>query len=191
MGTWAPASTQGSSIDRPYAQDPTTGDVYTFLAGAFRKWSAATATWTSLAPVPSYANDDIVQGSGAVVDPVRRRVVFLRNLYRVSVRQGLQLAFTGSLSDIPFTGPAVDALTDSALGAQFLPGEDVLLVKTARGGQVLRVDGTYAVTEVATTGPAPPDAVNGVYTRWLYLPRLGGVAYLPRGSANFWFLATE
>jgi hypothetical protein len=56
---------------------------------------------------------------------------------------------------------------------------------------VLRVDGAYGVTEVPTSGPNPPDAVNGVYTRWLYLPRLGGLAYLPRGSANFWFLATE
>jgi hypothetical protein len=30
-----------------------------------------------------------------------------------------------------------------------------------------------------------------VYTRWLYLPRLGGLLYLPRGSANAWFLATQ
>ncbi|MEW5738029.1 MAG: hypothetical protein AB1938_03830 [Myxococcota bacterium] len=191
MGTWAAASTQGNAIDRPYAQDPTTGDVYTFLAGAFRKWTAATATWTSLAPRPSYANDDIVDASGAVVDPVRQRVVFLRNLYRVPVRQGLQLTFSGALSDIPFTGPAVDSLIEAALGAQFLPGENVLLVKTSTGGEVLRVDGTYVTTVQPTTGPTPPDAVNGVYTRWLYLPRLGGVAYLPSGSANFWFLATQ
>lgn len=191
MGTWARASSQGNAIDRPYAQDPTTGDVYTFLAGAFRKWTAASATWTSLAPVPSYANDDIVSGSGSVVDPVRRRVVFLRNLYRVPVRQGLQLSFSGALSDIPFTGPAADSLIDAQLGAQFLPGDDVLLVKTSTGGEVLRVDGTYVVTVQPTTGPSPPDAVNGVYTRWQYLPLLGGVAYLPRGSANFWFLATQ
>lgn len=190
MGTWASASTMGNAIDRPYAQDPDTGDVYTFLAGAFRRWNAATATWESLAARPSYANDDIVQGSGAAVDPVRHRVIFLRNLYRVPVRQGLQLTFTGGLFDIPFTGAAVDALTDSALGVEYLPGEDALLVKTSTGGDVVRVDMSFVATAQATTGPTPPDAVNGVYTRWRYFPQLGGFAYVPSGSANTWFLAT-
>jgi hypothetical protein len=50
----------------------------------------------------------------------------------------------------------------------------------------------HGVTEVTTTGASmPPDSVNGIYTRWQSLPLLGGFAYLPRGSANFWFLATE
>jgi hypothetical protein len=189
--TWAAASSQGLAIDRPYAQHPTTGDVFTFIAGAFRKWSAATATWESLAARPSYANDDIVQASGSAVDPVRQRVVFLRNAYRVPVRQGLQLTFGGNLSDIPFTGPAVDKVIVPQVGVQYLPGDDVLLVKTAKGGEVVRVDPSYVVTAQPTTGPTPPDAVNGVYTRWLYLPRLGGLLYLPRGSANAWFLATQ
>lgn len=190
MGTWAAASSQGSAIDRPYAQHPVTGDVYTFLAGAFRRWNAATATWDSLAARPTYANDDVVLASGSAVDPVRQRVVFLRNLYRVPVKQGLQLTFTGGLSDVAFTGPAVDQVMEPQLGVQYLPGEDVLLVKTATRGDVLRIAPSYEVTVQPTTGTAPPDAVNGVYTRWLHLPGLGGLVYLPRGSANAWFLAT-
>jgi hypothetical protein len=58
---------------------------------------------------------------------------------------------------------------------------------------------TFAVTLQATTGTAPPDAVNGVYTRWQWLPQLGGFAYQPRArleppqatSVNVYFLATE
>lgn len=191
MGTWAEASTSGSAIDRPYAQHATTEDIYTFMAGQFRRWNAATATWQSLAPRPSYANDDIVNASASGVDPVRGRVVFLRNLYRVAQRQGLQLTLTGTLTDVTFTGPSAGIVTQGQQGMQFVPSEDVFLIKTSTGGEVIRLDASNVLAPQVTSGPTPPNAVNGVYTRWLYLPRLGGVAYLPHGNANFWFLATE
>jgi hypothetical protein len=72
-GTYAEGVPGGGAIDRPYAQDQTTDDAYTFFGGAFRRWAAATATWESLAPRPGYANDDIVSGSGSAVDPTRDR----------------------------------------------------------------------------------------------------------------------
>ena len=65
-------------------------------------------------------------------------------------------------------------------------------MKLPAGKAVVRIEpGTYEVTDLATTGPTPPDAVNGIYTRWLYLPRLKGISYLPSGAANMWFLAVE
>ena len=80
----------------------------------------------------------------------------------------------------------------SAPGLSYQPGEDVFLLKNSGGAQLSRIDPvTYVVTGQATTGPTPPNAVNGIYTRWQYLPRLQGVAYLPSGAANFWFLVTE
>ncbi len=191
-GTWAEGLPAGGAIDRPYAQHPATDDAYTFFTGSFRKWTAATATWTNLAARPSYANDDIVTGSASAVDPTRQQVVFLRNAYRVAQHMGLTLSFTGTLSDVTFTGPAVDAVSAGAPGLQYLPGDDVFVLKRSTAGALALIDpSTFVVTAQATTGPNPPDAVNGIYTRFLYLPLLKGFAYLPRGSANFWFLAAE
>ena len=74
----------------------------------------------------------------------------------------------------------------------YLAGEDGFFVKTATGGEVVRIDATsLEAALVATSGPVPPNAVNGVFTRWQYLSTLKGFAYLPRGKANFWFIATE
>ncbi len=191
-GTYPEASASGNAIDRPYAQHPLTDDLYTFIAGSFRRWSAATATWQTLAARPSYANDDVVSASASAVDPTRQRAIFVRNAYRVPQRQGLQLTFAGALSDVTFTGAAAASVASAGAGMEYLPGEDAFLLKTSSGGEVLLIDAaTFGVTVLATTGAAPPAPVNGVYTRWLYLPRLKGIAYLPSGSANFWFLATE
>jgi hypothetical protein len=192
MGTWPPGTPHGGAIDRPYAHHPLTDDSYTFFSGAFRKWTSSTATWTSLAPRPSYANDDIVQGSAAAVDTLRDRVLFARNAYKVATSQGLLLTSTGTLSDVTFTGVAAAEVTGTQGALHYFAAEDAFLLKTGAGGALYRIEPTtFAVTEQATSGTSPPDAVNGVYTRFVWLPALGGFAYLPRASANFWFLATE
>ena len=80
--------------------------------------------------------------------------------------------------------------TQTAL--HYFAAEDSFLLKSETAGALFRIDPTtFAVTEQATTGAAPPDAVNGIYTRFQWLPLLGGFAYVPRASSNFWFLATE
>lgn len=194
MGSWAAGMPHGDAIDRPYAQHPTTDDAYTFFQGSFRKWTAATATWSVLAARPSYANNDVVTASASAVDPTRSRVLFARNAYRVTQQQGLLLTYSGTptLTDVTFTGAGAAVMSQRGLAMQFVPTEDVFLFKTGSGGAVYRVDAqTFDVTVQPTTGGAPPDSANGVYTRWQYLPLLRGLAYLPSGSSNFWFLATE
>ncbi len=191
-GTWAASAPGGGAIDRPYAQDPTTDDTYTFSVGSFRVWTASTGAWNTLAARPSYANDDIVSRSPSAVDPTRQQVLFTRNAYRVGQLQGLLLSFAGTLTDVTFTGPEAAAAISGQSGMEYLPGEDAFLLKSSDAGEVIRIDPvSFEATALATSGTAPPDAVNGVYTRWLYLPRLRGFAYLPHGTANFWFLATE
>lgn len=193
-GTYAEGLPAGGAIDRPYAQHPATDDAYTFFTGNFRRWNAASATWENLAARPSYANDDIVTGSASAVDPMRQRVIFLRNAYRVTQRQGLALTIAAApqLTDITFTGAAVDEVQASAPGLQYLAGDDVFVLKTSSGGELAVINpSTFEVTYQATTGPNPPDAVNGIYTRFLYLPLLKGFVYMPHGTANFWFLASE
>jgi hypothetical protein len=200
-GTWA--ETPGGSppsptadhpiIARPFAQHPETEDIYTYFTGAFRKWSAADATWSALAARPGYANDDIVSESPAAVDPTRSRVLFSFNAYHVAEKQGLSYDIVGgTLTDVTYTGSAAATAVGGSKGLVFIPTEDAYFMKLPAGKAVARVDAsTYEVTDLATTGPTPPDAVNGIYTRWLYLPRLKGVAYLPSGAANMWFLATD
>jgi hypothetical protein len=194
---WDPAGTYetgpgGGAISRPYAADPATDDTYTFAFGAFRKWSSTTATFSELAPRPDYANDDIVNESPSAVDPTRQRLLFARNAYRIRQRQGLRIDFDGALADVTFTGEAADRAISAQAGMEYVASDDAFLLKTAAAGDVVRIDAeTFEATTLATSGAQPPDAVNGVYTRWLYLPCLAGIAYLPSGAANFWFLSTE
>lgn len=179
--------------DRAYAHDPDTDDVYTYFAGAFRKWTAATATWSKLADRPAYANDDVVTGSASAVDPARKRVLFARNAYRVAQSEGIVYDVTGNaIAAATFTGAEAATMASGGAGMVFVPSEDAYLLTSGAGGKVVRVDpASFATSVVATTGATPPNAANGVYTRWLYLPKLEGIAYLPRGSANAWFLATR
>ena len=200
-GTWPetpggspPSPTaDGPLIARPFAQHPETEDIYTYFSAAFRKWTAADATWSKLAARPAHANDDIVTESPAAVDTVRNRVLFSTNAYRVTQRQGLSLDLGGgALTDVTFTGASAASVVGSGRGLLFVPTEDAYFMKLRAGKTVVRIDpSTYEATDLPTTGPTPPDAVNGIYTRWLYLPRLKGIAYLPSGAANMWFLATE
>ena len=188
-GTWTD-SPAGNAINRPYAQDPVTDDVFTFGAGKFWRWTSSTGTWKSLGDKPSYANDDIVGGAPTVADPVRARAVFFVNAYKPG--QGLAVAYAGGVTDLTVGGPAAAQVTKTQNGIQFVPSEDAFVLKTDKGGEVVRIDPTsYAATVLPTTGPTPPDAINGVYTRFLYLPYLKGIVYLPSHAANFWFLATE
>lgn len=194
VGTYQAGMPAGGAISRPYAQHLDTDDAFTFFSGAFRKWTAATATWSDLAARPSYANNDIVGESPSAVDTFRQRVLFTRNAYRVSQRQGLVVTYSGAsmLSDVTFTGPAAASAITGQSGMEYLRRDDAYYLKTSTGGVVVRINAdTFEATTQPTTGPTPPNAVNGVYNRWRYLPLLRGFAYLPSGSSNFWFLAVE
>ena len=88
-------------------------------------------------------------------------------------------------------GPSAASAIQSQAGLEYLARDDAYYLKASTGGVVTRINAeTFDATAQATTGPTPPDAVNGVYNRWRYLPLLRGFVYLPSGSTNFWFLAT-
>lgn len=193
-GGSAPSPTApGPIIGRAYAQHPDTEDIYTLFGGAFHKWTAATAKWSTLAPQPAYGNSDIVSESASAVDPASNRVLYARNAYRVEQLQGLVYDITSdTVADATFTGSAAAQVVKAGAGMVFVTSDHAFFLKTGSAATVIRIDPTtFAAEPVPTTGPQPPDAVNGVYTRWLYLPRLKGIAYLPSGSSNVWFLPTE
>jgi hypothetical protein len=115
-----------------------------------------------------------------------------RNAYRIDQMQGLAVYFDGGISDVTFTGARAADIITGQQGLVYLPSQDAYLMKMETAGDVVRISPTtLAPTTQATTGGSPPDSVNGIYTRWLYLPGLKGIAYLPSAASNFWFLATE
>lgn len=192
-GTYPSGAPHGDTVDRPAAQHPLTDDVYTYFQGSFRKWSAATATWSVLAPKPNGASDTAVLGSPAAVDPVREQVLFTRFVSPMSNTQGLRLSLGASPSttEVAFTGPGAHLIRDHC-GMDFVPSEDAFFVKAELTSQVYRVDPTtFETTVQQTTGALPATAVNGIYTRWVYLPALKGIVFVPNGTANAFFLATE
>ncbi len=194
IGTYAEGTPNGAVINRPYAQHPDTEDLYTYFSAFFWRWNAASATWDQLAPRPSYANDDLLYGSASAVDTMRGRVIFTRNVYKVAEKQGFAITLSGTptLSDITFSGPAAGKLSEPQSGMDYVASEDAFLLKSATAGEIVRIDPTtFAAAVQPTTGPQPPDAVNGVFTRWQYLPKLKGFVYEPSASENFWFVATE
>lgn len=187
------ATADGPRIGRAYAQHPDTDDLYTYFSGAFRKWTAATATWSKLADKPSYAGNDVVTESASAVDPKRGKVLFATNAYRVAQHQGLLYDITANtLSDATFTGSAAATVVAKGQSMVFVPTEDAYVLKSKSAGEVIRIDPTTLAAEpITTAGPTPPSPMNGIYTRWLYLPKLKGIVYAPSGAANAWFLATE
>jgi hypothetical protein len=71
---------------------------------------------------------------------------------------------------------------------------DAYLFRTsAAGGTVYRIDAqTFAVDTLTTTnGSGVQASTNGVWTRFMYVPQLKGVAYFPAYSSNGWFLRTN
>lgn len=194
QGTYTSAPAGGPNIDRPWAQHSETDDAYTFTAGAFRKWTSATAAWDTLAMRPSYANNDIVTGSASAVDTMRNQVLFAKNAYRINQRQGLLLTPNPSstVTDVTYTGPHAATMAENGAGMEYVASEDAYFFKSRMGATVVKVNPmTFETSEQTTTGTAPPNGVNGVYTRWRYAPLLRGFVYLPSGSSNFWFLSTQ
>jgi len=72
----------------------------------------------------------------------------------------------------------------------YVPSIDAYLVrKRAAGAAVYRINaGTFAVDMLPMTGGGSiPESQNGVYTRWQYVPALGGVVYVPAYNSPAWF----
>jgi hypothetical protein len=161
-GTWPDASQRGGTIGAPVCKNPYTEEVYVATPAGLKRFDPASGTYASLATWPD--NSTAVYARACAVDPVRNRVVFFGDAYRMP---------TGGLR------------YEAKIGR--------FLLKTAASDKVYQIDPqTLAVAQVGTSGGAGmPDAVNGVQTRWQRLPNLGGYAYYPRNGSGVWFLAVE
>jgi hypothetical protein len=122
------------------------------------------------------------------MDTARGRIFFLganadRHLYNIA---------GDSWSTVTLTGAnAADVDGIGAMGMVYVPELDRFLVRRAgSGGTVYQIHPTtFEVTTWSTTdGASVPATVNGPYNKFLYVPRLGGVVYVPVYAGNAWFL---
>jgi len=176
-------NSQGSAL----AIQKSTGNVYTFSNWSIDRWSSSSNTWTNL------NNNSSIYGQGAAsaVDTTRNRILL------VGGQNGEHSYFdiaTNTVTTVSFTGAGASALTGTGNGLVYDPLLDAYLFRTsAAGGTVYRIDAqTFAVDTLTTTnGSGVQASTNGVWTRFMYVPQLKGVAYFPAYSSNGWFLRTN
>jgi hypothetical protein len=166
--------------------NPATGDIYVFGNFDMRRWTRSSNAWGD--PNPSGAHPYGYESLSAY-GSTRNRILILggtnndEHLYTVS---------TNSFSSVNITGTSAGAVA-GAEGATmvYVPPMDVYLVRTAgSGGTVHQISaGGFVATSYPTTGGGSiPATQNGPYNKFLYVPRLGGVIYVPSYSGNAWFL---
>jgi hypothetical protein len=188
-GTW-PDVPEAVGIGRSQAQDSVTGDVY--VAGLMRLWRfrMSSGTWTALAPMPQ--NATAVYYRAAAVDPLRQRVVFFGDAYRTPLGALVYDIAANTWHSTYLSGPYA-ATVAAAAGhqAHYHHGTDRFLLKTSSAGQLIEVHPETLATRTLDTAQAAsvPNAVNGVFGKFVHLPLLDGYAYQPSGTQRLWFLS--
>lgn len=197
-GDWYPAGTwpdampvRGGAIAAAICKNPYTDEVYVATPAGLKRFDPASGTYTVLAGWPE--NSSAVYARACAVDPLRNRVVFFGDAYRVPTGGLVYAEGSSTISQINFTGLASDITAQAYHYAWYEAKIGRFLLKTAVGDKVYEIDPqSFAVAQVGTTGGSSmPDAKNGVQTRWQRLPNLGGYAYYPRSGSGIWFLAVE
>jgi hypothetical protein len=162
------------------------GDFYVFASFKVLRWNNASNTWSRLlSNAPMYG-----QYSATAIDTKRNRVLVLGG------DSGDQAYFdlaTNTATRIALSGAQAGAVMGSGNGMVYDPLLDAYLLRTeAAGGTIYRIDpATFAVSVLAVTnGSQIPPSTNGVWTRFLYVPKLKGVIYFPAFSSNAWFVRT-
>jgi hypothetical protein len=186
--------TRTDAINISICRNPENDSVYVAAAGALRRYDAATNRVTALAAAWPQ-NYTAVKGRACAFDPVRKQLVFFGDAYKTPSGGFVYDTVADSLREIVFSGTATNASIswqeayayyDSAVGA--------FLMKVNAPGVIVRVDPvTFDASVLPTTGAdAQSEATNGVQTRFLHLPGLGGYAYYPpKRTDSVWFLATQ
>jgi len=176
------AGTAGPAI----VDDKASGDIYMFANWNVLRWSNATNAWTRvLSNTSTYG-----QYSASAFDSRRNRILLVGG---VGNDHATYTPASNSMQAVTFTGPQAAAMTGNGNGMVYDPQLDAFLMRSAdAGGTIYRIDAqTFAVTAMAVSGATSiPAAQNGVWRRFLYVPALKGVVYVPTYSDNLWFLRT-
>ncbi len=170
-----------------FVDDAVSGDLFAFGNSAAARWSSATNTWST--PVQPGV---VGNGAATAFDTKRGRILVIGGIGPDSAQFTVA---TNTAQPVTFTGPAAAkvAAIGAGCGLVYESQLDAFLLCTgAAGAEVIRIDAaTWSATVLATQGGAGvPAAVNGVWRRFLYVPKLQGVAYVPAYSSEVWFLRT-
>ncbi len=207
---WAPAGTFGfalggvnggwtPAIGWAACKDPTTEIIYVVNAPNLRRFVPSAAgvggTWSTVGPLPDAINTGAL--GATAVDTKRHRLLWLKGYgpnspYTVDLTTGVwsPRAHPDSAAKAAF-----DALKPS-LGMVYVAPLDAFFVRAnAAGAAVYRIDAeTFEISMLPTTGGdtvAQAFVLSGeenVYTKWLWVPALGGIVYFPKSESNAWFL---
>jgi hypothetical protein len=189
---YSPSTTHGevtptfAATHGAFSADPATGDVYVFDDNfALGKWSRSANAFEDLNPTgdvpPAYA-------SSSAFD-TKRNLVFVLGGGTGDTHHTYTLA-TNTIASVTLSGTA-DLVSKLSLGTVYVAALDAYLVRGSESGSVVwKIDAsTFEVTTLSTTGgDSIPTTENGPYNKFSYVPRLGGVVYVPVYEGNAWFL---
>ena len=192
--TWDAARTFPDGLPELYAlpgaaivEHKATGDIYAFANFNVLRWSNASNTWTRLAS----ATGAYGHYSASAFDTRRNRILVVggnandRGLYDVA---------TNSVQNVSFSGPDAGSLNGDGNGMVYDPLLDAFLLrKEGPGSTIYRINAqTFSVDTLPNSGGTSlPTAQNGVWNRFLYVPALKGVVYVPTYTDSVWFLRTN
>jgi hypothetical protein len=179
-----------------YAKHPTNENVYAWMSnGYFGRWNMGLpGTWTSLLAPPSTPAAYYTAGA---CDPSRNHVLWLGGGLSGNVCHRYDI--TGNtLTRITLTGTDISG-SAAGCGLVYVAATDrYYACVPSSGGSSLYVitpnSGTsWACSPVSTTGGGSIPSTSGnsafaPYTKFLYLPTLGGCAFGPRWGHNVHFL---
>jgi hypothetical protein len=164
---------------------PSSGDVYMARNFKLGRWNRSANTVTTLNPSgPTPYGDSAM----SAYDSTRGRILFLgglnndRHVYTLASNSFVQISLSGSNAS---------SVLASEAALVYVPAIDRYLVRLGgAGGTVYQIHPeTFAVSTLATSGGGSvPATINGPYNKFLYVPRLGGVIYVPAYDKNAWFL---
>lgn len=188
-GGWTPA------IGWPVCKDPRTEEIYSFATPHMYRFTPSAAIggeWARIGSLPDELNSALL--GATAIDTLRDRLLWIKG-YGSRDRMVFDLRAETWSYPGDTTLPEFLALTNSP-GMIYVPALDRYLVRGhAPGPTVIAIDPeTWECSTFPTTGGdgVPRGAVlsgeEGVYTRWLLAPTLGGVVYFPAADANAWFL---
>jgi hypothetical protein len=172
-----------------FVEHKVSGDIYAFGNYGVFRWLNASNTWSQVV-----SNSTIYGfGAAAALDTRRNRILVVGG--SAAFDHGVYTLGANTTQNVSFTGPAAGAMPNvgNGSGMVYEPWLDAFLVRlSGAGGTVYRIDAqTFAVDTLPTSGgSAVPNAINGVWRRFLFAPKLGGIVYAPAYSSNMWFLRT-
>lgn len=183
----------------PFAicMNPNNGDVYAW-GGNFVivRWNQSSNTWTDLTSTATGIASWIYgRKSASAWDSSRNRILMIGGDVPSN---GTYTPSTNTFSEITLTGTAASAVSAlSEAGMTYIPSRDSFLIKNGTsGGTVYEIDAsTFSCSIFSTTGgssiPAVANSSNGLYNKFLYLPRLKCCILIPEHTSGIWALKVE